>query len=189
MASVEREGIWLGDGKAGVGRADPYRSVDLGICEEVGGIVSPNIVAGIAGWVVFLFTVLSGVTVWQTIPGTPFFTVANVSVDVGVAAEIKTLNTVREFNAKRDGEIKIRRVLIPTDKAGVKVSLPDITVDLKPGTELQSRLVHIPNTVDGTWCEEATAYWKPMFSMIEHTAQFPQLCFTVPKVGNGKAHH
>jgi hypothetical protein len=38
----------------------------------------------------------------------------------------------------------------------------------------------LPTHIDGAWCSSAVAYWRPLFSLKQHSVKLQDLCFEVP---------
>ena len=142
--------------------------------------VQAQMIIRIGGWLSFLCTLIFSGVVYITLHSPPPFKTADSVTAVTKQNGVNVLVESRGFAGENTQEFTVFRTLH-------RQGSPDHAVAVEGGVVINQdddfvvlRAIILPTYMTGAWCSKAVVYWRPTFSLVQHSANLPELCFEVP---------
>lgn len=140
-----------------------------------------TVIIRIGGWLSFLCTLLLGGIVYVTVDSTPPFVTTDSVTTIARQNGANVLVESRGFTGTDAQEITIYRTFYHQGGAIThRVAVEGGVVINQKADYVVLRSFVLPTHIDGAWCSSAVAYWRPVFSLKQHSVKLQDLCFEVP---------
>ena len=143
--------------------------------------IRSGIIIRIGGWLSFVCTLFLGVILYITFDAAPPFKVTDSVITISNQRGANVLVESRGFEGADTQELTIYRTFYhQTSAVSHKVVVEGGVVMNQPKEYVVLRSFVIPEHINGAWCSSATAYWRPVLSLMQHSAKLQDMCFEVP---------
>jgi hypothetical protein len=134
----------------------------------------------IGGWFSFVCTMFLAVIVYITlvreVPIEATDSVTTITKQNGV----NVLTESRGFVGSDNIELTIYRTLYRQGNQEHAVAIEGGVVINQTEDYVVLRSIILPPHISGQWCSKAVVFWRPMFSLRQHSTVLTDLCFEVP---------
>ncbi len=143
--------------------------------------MSAKILVKLGGWLSFVCTLAFGVVIYFTFDSTAPFTTSDSVSRVARNEGANTLVESRGFVGDDTTTLTIFRTLYSQGREEHMSAIEGGVVINQKSEYVVLRSIILPPYLTGAWCSRAVVYWRPSLSLMQHSAQLPDLCFEVPK--------
>jgi len=140
-----------------------------------------SVLIKIYGWLSFICTMFFGAIIYVTFDSTAPFSTTDSVTTIARQNGANVLVESRGFLGADTQEITIYRTFYNQGSAIThRVAIEGGMVINQIDDYVVLRSIVLPPHMTGAWCSSAMVYWRPMFSLKQHSTKLQDLCFEVP---------